>query len=77
MIKERCAVKTETRNPRNDLMSLTFMSCTLLMLASVMHMWSHWSEISALFGPSRAAGTLAAVTGAACVVSWWLNTGNE
>jgi hypothetical protein len=40
-------------------------------------MWSRWFEISASLGFYRAAGALAAVTGAALIVSWWLNTGNE
>ncbi|MFZ0494802.1 MAG: hypothetical protein WBE80_10880 [Methylocella sp.] len=58
-------------------LSWLFMSCTLLMFASVIRMWSHWFEISASLGFYRAAGALAAVTGAALIVSWWLNTGNE
>ena len=47
------------------------------MLASVVHMWSHWLEIWAVFGFDRAAGVLAGVTEAALVVSWWANTGND
>jgi hypothetical protein len=54
-----------------------FISCTLPMFASVVRMWSHWYEISASLGFYRAAGALAAVTGTALFVSWWLNTGNE
>ena len=54
-----------------------FILCTLLMFASVIRMWSHWFEICASLGFYRAAGTLVAVTGAAFIVSWWLNTGNE
>lgn len=62
---------------RDTLASWVFAFCTLLMLASVAHMWSHWFEIMASLGLSRAAGMLAAITGAAMVVSWWVNTGNE
>jgi hypothetical protein len=58
-------------------LSLLFISCTLPMFASVIRMWSHWFEISASLGFYRAAGAPAAVTGAALIVSWWLNTGNE
>jgi hypothetical protein len=31
----------------------------------------------ASLGPDRAAGMLAAITGAALVVSWWVNIGND
>jgi hypothetical protein len=62
--------------PKNRL-SWLFISCTLPMCASVIRMWSRWFEISASLGFYRAAGALAAVTGAALIVSWWLNTGNE
>jgi hypothetical protein len=61
----------------NKLVSWLFISCTLFMLASVIRMWSHWFEISASLGFYPAAGALAAVTGGALIVSWWLNTGNE
>jgi hypothetical protein len=60
-----------------NLSSWLFVSCTLLLFASVIHMWSHWFEISASLGFYQAAGALVAVTGAALIVSWWLNTGNE
>jgi hypothetical protein len=56
---------------------LAFIFGTLLMFASVIRARSHWSEISASLGFDRAAGALAAVTAAALVLSWWLNTGNE
>jgi hypothetical protein len=62
---------------REDFLFWLFIFCTLLMLASVIHMWSHWFEISAASGFYQATGALATVTGAALIVSWWLNTGNE
>lgn len=58
-------------------LSWLFISGTLLLLASVIRMWIHWPEISAVLGFYRAAGALTAVTGAALIVSCWLNTGNE
>jgi cytochrome b subunit of formate dehydrogenase len=75
--KARSAVKAGTFKTHNKLVSWLFIFCTLLMLASVIRMWSHWFEISASLGFYRAAGVLAAVTGAALIVSWWVNTGNE
>ncbi|MGH6834642.1 MAG: hypothetical protein ACREC9_03640 [Methylocella sp.] len=60
-----------------NLLSWLFISCTLLMLASVIRMWSHWREICASLGFYHAGGALAAVTGAALIVAWWLNTGNK
>jgi hypothetical protein len=73
----RSAIRAETLKTHNKLASWLFMLCTLLMLASVIRMWSHWFEISASLGISRAAGLLAVITGAALIVSWWVNTGNE
>jgi hypothetical protein len=61
----------------DTLASWVFAFCTLLMLASVVHMWSHWFQISASFGVYRATLMLVAITGAAFVVSWWVNTGND
>ncbi|MGH6839662.1 MAG: hypothetical protein ACREDT_12870 [Methylocella sp.] len=58
-------------------LTLLFISGTLLMLASIIRMWSHWLEISASLGFSQAAGVLAAVTGAALILAWWLNTDNQ
>jgi hypothetical protein len=76
--KARPAEKVATlETPHDTLASWVFAFCTLLMLASVVHMWSHWFEIMASFGPDRAAGMLAAITGAALAVSWWVNTGND
>ncbi len=73
----RSAVKAETLRTHNKLVSWLFLFSTLLMLSSVIRMWSHWFEISATLGFYPAAGTLAAVTGAALVVSWWVNTDND
>jgi cytochrome b subunit of formate dehydrogenase len=73
----RSDIRAETLKTHNKLASWLFMLCTLLMLASVIRMWSHWFEISASLGISRAAGLLAVITGAALIVSWWVNTGNE
>jgi hypothetical protein len=76
--KVRPAEKAATLNTRHDtLASWVFAFCTLLMLASVVHMWSHWFEIMVTLGPDRAAAMLAAITGAALVVSWWVNIGND
>jgi hypothetical protein len=44
---------------------LVFISGTILMFASVIHMWGHWLEISASLGFPKAAGVLTAVAGAA------------
>jgi cytochrome b subunit of formate dehydrogenase len=62
--KARSAVKAGIFKTHNKLVSWLFILCTLLMLASVIRMWSHWFEISASLGFYRAAGVLAAVTGA-------------
>jgi hypothetical protein len=62
---------------RGKLVPWLFISWTLLLLASVIRMWDHWFDILAKLGFYRAAGALAAVTGAALIVSWWLNTGNK
>jgi hypothetical protein len=75
--KARSAVKAATAKIQHELIPWIFIYCTLLMLSSVIHMWSHWFEISAVLGFLRAACTAAAVTGAAIIVSWWLNTGND
>jgi uncharacterized membrane protein len=76
--KARPAEKAATLKTHHDtLASWVFAFCTLLMLASVVHMWTHWFEIMASLGFYRAAGMLAAITGAALVVSWWVNTGND
>ena len=74
----RSAVKAGTLKTQNNLVSWVFISCTLLMLSSVIRMWSHWFEISASLGFYPAAGAFVAVTGAALIVSWWpVDTGNE
>ena len=76
--KARPAEKTATLDTLHDtLASWVFAFCTLLMLASVVHMWSHWFEIMASLGLDRAAGMLVSITGAALVVSWWVNIGND
>jgi len=58
-------------------LTLVFISGTLLVFASVIRMGSHWLEISASLGFHKAAGVLAAVTGAALFLAWWLNTDNQ
>jgi hypothetical protein len=73
----RFAIKAATLTIRDRLPSWVFIFCTLLMLASVVRMWSHWFEIVAVLGFDRAAGVLTVITGAALVVSWWVNTGND
>src|SRR5262245_42413145 len=60
-------VKAGILKLRDKLVSWTFIFCTLLMLASVVRMWSHWFEIAAMLGFDRASGVLSAVTGAALV----------
>lgn len=70
----RPTVKAGTlENPLSGL----FICGTLLLFASVIRMWIHWPQISAVLGFYRAAGALTAVAGAALIVSSWLNTGNE
>ena len=73
----RSALQAVTLKTHNKLVSWLFIFCTLLMLSSVIRMWSHWFEISATLGFYSAAGTLAAVTGAALIVAWWVNTDND
>lgn len=73
----RSAIKAGTLKAHNNLASYLFIFCTVLMLASVIRMWSHWFEISLTLGFYRAAGVLSAITGAALIVSWWVNTGND
>jgi hypothetical protein len=46
----RSAVKAATLKIQHNFAALAFLVCTLLMLASVIRMWSHWFEISAIFG---------------------------
>jgi hypothetical protein len=70
-------VKAGILKTHDKLVSWIFIFCTLLMLASVIRMWSHSFEIAAALGFDRAAGLLVGVTGAALVVSWWVNTGND
>jgi hypothetical protein len=53
------AVKAATLKTHDKLASWVFIFCTLLMLASIVHMWSHWLEIWAvlgLIGPLGACG---------------------
>src|SRR5262249_4648964 len=73
----RAAIKAATLKSYDRLASFVFLVCTLLMLASVFRMWSHWFEIAAMLGFDRAAGVLVAITSAAVLVSWWVNTGND
>ena len=76
--KARAAEKAATLKTHHDTLAFwVFAFCTLLMLASVVDMWSHWFEVTDLFGLYRAAGMFASITGAALVVSWWVNTGND
>jgi hypothetical protein len=57
--KARAAEKAITLKTHHDtLASWVFAFCTLLMLASVVHMWSYWFEVMASFGLYRAAGML-------------------
>jgi TRAP-type C4-dicarboxylate transport system permease small subunit len=72
----RSAIKAATQT-QDRLVSCVFTFCTLLLLASVIRMWSNWFEISAVIGFDRAASVLPLITGAALVVSWWINTGND
>lgn len=66
--------KSATLKTRDRLAAWLFLISTLLMLSSVFHMWSHWLEIAADLGSGRAACILSAVTGAALVLAWWVNT---
>jgi cytochrome b subunit of formate dehydrogenase len=73
----RSAVKAGAFKTHNSLSSWLFIFCTLLMQVSVIRMWSHWFEISASLGFYRAAGVLAAVTGAAYRFMVGVNTSND
>jgi hypothetical protein len=76
--KDARAAETAPRlKTRSKLVPWLFIFWTLLLLASIIRMWGHWFDILAKLGFHRAAGALAAVTGAALIASWWLNTGNE
>jgi hypothetical protein len=70
-------VKAGTLKNRDKRASWPFAFCTLLLIASVIRMCSQSFEIAAALGLYRAAGVLAGITGAALVVSHWVNTGNE
>jgi hypothetical protein len=73
----RSAVKVNILKTQDDAVSWLFMFCSLLMAAGLVHMWSHWIEISASLGFYPAACVLAATTGTALIVSLWVNTGND
>lgn len=73
----QAAIKAVTLKSHATLASLLFISCTLLTLSSVIHMWRHWFEICATLGSYRAAAILTAVTGAGLIVSWWVNVDND
>ncbi|GEM_PF-1022309 len=73
----RSAVKAATLKIQHNFAALAFLVCTLLMLASVIRMWSHWFEISAIFGFYKTSVIVSAITGAALIVSWWVNTDND
>ncbi len=73
----RSAAKVLARRAKTDPMSFLFLFCTVVMLGSVVRMWAHGAEICDVLGASRGLGILGAVTGAALIVSWWVNTGNE
>ena len=72
----RSAAKAETSKTHSTLASWFFISCTFLLLTSLISMWSHWFEICASFGFYQAAGALLSITGAALIISWWVNTDN-
>ena len=73
----RSALKAAALTIHDRLPPWVFIFCTLLMLLSIVRMWSHWFEIAAVLGFDRAASVLTVITGAAIVVSWWVNTGND
>lgn len=75
--RARSAVKAGTRDTQSDIVSWLFMSCTFLMFAGVIPMWSHWDEIAASLGIYSSACVLMAVTVAALIVALWVNTGND
>ena len=77
-LKNARDLKTAPRlKTRSKLVPWLFSFWTLLLLASIIRMWGHWFDILANLGLLRAAGAPAAVTGAALIFSWWLNTGND
>ena len=75
--KAYSAVKARTVNRHDKLLTCPFIFCTLWMLASVIRMCSHWSEIAAAFGVDRAAGVPAGLSGTTLVISRWVDTGND
>ena len=75
--RARYAAKVDTLKTDSDVQSWLFISCTFLMLASLIPMWSHWDELSVSLGFYPAACALAAVTGVALIVALWVNTENE
>lgn len=72
--RPRSATKSEVLKTSSIPISWSFLFCTLLMLSDIISMWSHWSELSDSLGIYSAAGSIASVTGAAVILSWWLNT---
>jgi len=75
--RARYAAKVDTLKTNSDVESWLFISCTFLMLASLIPMWSHWDELSVSLGFYPTACALAAVTGGALIVALWVNTENE
>ena len=72
----RSVAKAEVLNSSSTSISWPFLLCTLLMLSDIASLWSHWAELADSLGIYPAAGAIGSVTGAAMILSWWLNTDN-
>ncbi len=48
--RARYAAKVDTLKTNSDVESWLFISCTFLMLASLIPMWSHWDELFVSLG---------------------------
>lgn len=75
-IRSRSATKLAALKSNSSRISWLFVSCSVLMFASLIPMWSHWSELAEVLGFEQATGALASVTAATAVFAWWLNTGD-
>jgi hypothetical protein len=76
-IGARSTAKVAALKTSSSRISWLFISYTVLTVASLVPMWSHWTELSDLLGFYRAAGALMSVTGAGVFFAWWLTTGNS
>ena len=73
----RYAAKVDTLKTNSDVVTWLFISCTFLMLASLIPVRSHWDELSISLGFYPAACAVTVVTAAALIVALRVNTEAE